>query len=140
MTLWWHLLRCTWLYFKVLEVIRYLILSTAIDCLLCFCLLCCSESFKLVVKLCHAAPLAIHPSFHLLVEAFTGVHGALFINLGCSANRFCLMFTFGAANAVLDPGLRGLSAVHDLTDVRCLGSLIPNILLCFLTVGLNGPR
>ena len=34
------------------------------------------------------------------------------------------MFPFGAKNAVFDPGLRGLAAVRDLTDVRCLSSLI----------------
>ena len=34
------------------------------------------------------------------------------------------MFTFGATNPVLDPGLCSLAAVRDLTDVRCLSSLL----------------
>ena len=36
-----------------------------------------------------------------------------------SRSSDCLMFPFGAKNAVLGPGLRGLVAVRDLTDVRC---------------------
>ena len=38
------------------------------------------------------------------------------------------MFPFGAKNAVLDPGLRGLAAVRELIDVRCLSSLITQTL------------